>query len=89
MVPQDLEEQRTERPIRVEPVERFPSLDKGLLERITGIVRTPEHTHCKTKTGPLIGSYEGLVESDPACFACPDQFFFDLRLQRVSSLPEP
>ena len=89
LIPQDLEEPRAEGAIGVELVERLPRLDEGILERVAGIIRAAEHPDGKTKTGPLIRSHEGLVESDTACFARSDQLSLDLRLQRVSSLLDP
>lgn len=86
LISQDLKEPGSERTGDVEPVERFPGLDEGVLERVPCFVDAAEHANGKSESRALVGPHQRLVRSGVSRLGHSDHFAFDLRLQRFSLL---
>jgi hypothetical protein len=57
LVPENLEEPRTKGTVGVEPVERLPSLDEGVLKGVAGLVGASQHSDGESKPRSLIGAH--------------------------------
>ena len=86
MVPQDLEEPRSEGAPQVEAVERVERLHEGILKGVTSILQIAQHAGGETKPRRFVGPDKRLVEPSVAGLALAYQLPLQLRLQSSSFL---